>query len=102
MGNDSCSNGLSTVYFCMKASFFVTFVFHELFKDHTAYNLEIAVPAQFHPWVDRTLSFILHFSFQERMVSASLSFKEILGSLDHADTRIVPECDTKDPERKTS
>ncbi|MCE3280978.1 MAG: hypothetical protein K0S44_3169 [Bacteroidetes bacterium] len=84
-----------TFYFSLQASFFVTFAFHGLFKDHTAYNMEIAVPAQFHTRIDRALSPILNFSFQERVVSNSISFEKILGSMDHADTGIIPENHTE-------
>ncbi len=84
-----------TVYFSLQASFFVTFALHELFKDHTAYNMEIAVPAQFHTWIDRALSPVLNFSFQERMVSNSIPFEKILGSMDHAGTGIIPKNHTE-------
>jgi hypothetical protein len=89
-----------TVYFSLQASFFVTFALHELFKDHTAYNMEIAVPAQFHTRIDRTLSPVLYFSFKKTLVSCSIPFKKILGSVDHAHTGIISENHSKNPERK--
>ena len=78
---------------------FLTFAVHELFKDHTAYNLEIAVLAQFRAWIDRALSLVFHFSFQKEMVSDRISLKEVLGSLDNAYTRIVPENNKEGPGR---